>query len=147
MSKQLFFEMRAKEISQMYDSTFSKKEAASTGESLIKDILKKGDIDVTQVGANLVKMQAVIDSAVNELKSHILDKEKTEVYGVKFSPVNGGRTINYSECPVWSEIKRELDVRTEQLKMAQKQETYDAYGNIVPKVSTSQRKDYITITF
>ena len=147
MSKLQFFEMRAEQMSALYDSTFTKKDAIKTGEALIENALEAGEVDVMQLGANLVRLEQVVSSAMAKFRSHIVDKEKQVVLGVEFSPVNGGNTINYSDDEIWQTIKSDLDARTEQLKMAQKQPTFDAYGNEVPKVSTSPRKSSITIKF
>ena len=147
MSKLQFFEMRAEQMTALYDSTFTKKDAVKTGENLIDSVLESGEADIMELGANLVRLEQVVSSAVSKFRSHIIDEQKQTVLGVEFSPVNGGNTINYAEDEIWTELKRCLDDRTEQLKMAQKQDAFDAYGNQVPKVSTTPRKSSITIKF
>ena len=147
MSKLQFFEMRAEQMTALYDSTFTKKDAIKTGEALIDNVLESGEVDIMQVGANLVRLKQVVDTAIEKFRNHIIDTEKVTILGVEFSPVNGGNTINYADDEIWQELKRCLDERTEQLKMAQKQPTFDAYGNEVPKVSTTPRKSSITIKF
>lgn len=147
MSKDLFFAMRTEEIETMYDSTFTKKEAQKTGSELVKNALDSGDVDKMQLFANLSRLNEVISSAVNECRNSIDIVEKITSLGVEFSPVSGGNTINYYDDEIWNELKRCLDERTEQLKLAQKQDTFDAYGNQVPKVSTTPRKSSITVKF
>ena len=147
MSKLQFFEMRAEQMTALYDSTFTKKDAIKTGEAIIDNALESGDVDIMQLGANLARLETVVSAAMSKFRSHIIDKEKQLVLGVEFSTVNGGNTVNYSDDEIWSTIKSDLDDRTEQLKMAQKQDTFDAYGNQVPKVSTTPRKSSITIKF
>lgn len=147
MSKLQFFEMRAEQMTALYDSTFTKKDAIATGENLIESVLESGEVDIMQLGANLARLEQVISSAMAKFRNHIIDTEKVKVLGVEFSPVNGGNTINYSDDEIWTELKRCLDERTEQLKLAQKQDTFDAYGNEVPKVSSKPRKSSITIKF
>ena len=147
MSKLQFFEMRAEQMTALYDSTFTKKDAVKTGESLIDSVLESGEVDIMELGVNLVRLEQVVSSAVSKFRSHIIDEQKQTVLGVEFSPVNGGNTINYAEDEIWTELKRCLDDRTEQLKMAQKQDAFDAYGNQVPKVSTTPRKNSIIIKF
>ena len=147
MSKQLFEMMRAEEMATLYDSTFTKKDAIKTGEKLVKNVLESGEVDKMNFGANLVRLNEVISAAVLTFRESIIDIEKTVALGVEFNPVNGGNTINYSDDEIWSTIKADLDARTEQLKLAQKQPTFDAYGNEVPKVSTTPRKSSITIKF
>ena len=147
MSKIQFFEMRANEMCALYDSTFTKKDAIKTGENLIESVLESGEVDIMQLGANLARLEQVIGSAMGKFRTHIIDTEKTKVLGVEFSPVNGGNTINYNEDPIYCELKKDLDNRVELLKLAQKQEVLDTYGNEVPKVSTTPRKSSITIKF
>lgn len=147
MSKLQFFEMRAEQMTALYDSTFTKKDAVKTGEAIIDNALDSGEVDIMELGANLIRLEAVVSAAVSKFRNHIIDKEKQVVLGVEFSPVNGGNTVNYADDEIWCELKRCLDERTEQLKMAQKQPTFDAYGNEVPKVSTTPRKSSITIKF
>ena len=139
--------MRAEEIATLNDSTFTKKEATNTGKNLVKSLLDSGNIDKMQLAANLARLNEVVSSAMNEIRDSIIDIEKTTCLGVEFNPVNGGNTINYSDDEIWNELKRCLDERTEQIKMAQKQPTFDAYGNEVPKVSTTPRKSSVTIRF
>jgi len=55
--------------------------------------------------------------------------------------------LNYSDDPIYQQLKADLDARAELLKLAQKQDLIDAYGNDVPKVSTTPRKSSITIKF
>jgi hypothetical protein len=146
MSKEIFFEMRAEQLTTLYDATFTKKEAIKTGTKLVQDVIDNGNVTVLELTCNLVRLQEVILTAVTELRKH-LPSEKTELMGVTFTPTNGGNTVNYADDEIYRTIKAELDARTEQLKMAQKQDTFDAYGNQVPKVSTTPRKDSITIKF
>ena len=146
MSKLQFFEMRAEEMATLYDSTFTKKEAIKTGENLVQNVLDNGQVGVLELTCSLVRLQEVVSSAVSKLRNH-LPTGKTELMGVTFTPTNGGNTVNYSDDEIYRTIKADLDARTEQLKLAQKQETFDAYGNQVPKVSTTPRKESITIKF
>lgn len=147
MSKLQFFEMRAEQMTALYDSTFTKKDAVQTGENLIDSVLESGEVDIMQLGANLARLEQVVGSAMSKFRNHIIDTEKVKVLGVEFSPVNGGNTINYAEDEVYQVLKNDLDSRTELLKLAQKQDVFDAYGNQVPKVSTTPRKSSITIKF
>lgn len=147
MSKLQFFEMRASEMCALYDSTFTKKDAIKTGEALIANAMENGDCDIMQLGANLARLEQVVSSAMSKFRTHVIDFEKTNVLGVEFSPVNGGNTINYSDDPIYNALKSDLDARVELLKLAQKQDVLDTYGNEVPKVSISPRKSSVTIKF
>jgi len=149
MSKQQFELMRASEMCALYDSTFTKKEAIKTGENLIESVLESGEVDIMQLGANLVRLQQVIGSAVDKFRSHIIDTEKQTVLGVEFSPVNGGETLNYKEDEIYLTLFNDLKEREELLKLAYKakNEFFDQYGNTIPKVSSTSRKSSITIKF
>ena len=147
MSKQLFEIMRAEEMATLYDSTFTKKEASETGANLTKSVLEAGEVDKMHFGANLARLHEVISSALSTFRESIIDTEKVTVLGVEFNPTNGGNTINYSDDEIWQTLKKDLDDRTELLKLAQKQPAFDAYGNEVLKVSTTPRKSSVTIKF
>lgn len=146
MSKIQFFEMRANEMASMYDATFTKKEAQKVGVKLVTDLLESGEVDKMKFTANLARLSEVVSTAMAEVRKHI-PEEKQTVLGVEFTPVNGGNTINFAEDEVYQQLKADLDARAELLKLAQKQECFDAYGNEVPKVSTTPRKSSITIKF
>ena len=147
MSKLQFFELRAQEMCTLYSSDFTKKDAISTGKKLVKNALESGDIDKMELGANLARLNEVINSAMQTFRDSLEVFEKTTVLGVEFNPTNGGNTINYSDDEIWQTLKKDLDDRTELLKLAQKQPAFDAYGNEVLKVSTTPRKSSITIKF
>ena len=146
MSKENFFLMRSEQMATLYDSTFTKKEAVKQGASLVQNILDNGLVGKQEFMANLVRLKAVIDTAESEMRKH-LPQEKISVLGVEFNPIDGGNTVNYSECEVWQKLKDELDARTDILKLAQKQEVLDLGGIEVPKVGTTPRKSSITIKF
>lgn len=147
MSKALFFNMRAEEMASYYPADFSKKEASKVGAELTKKVFDDGNINPMDYVANLVRLEAVISAAMVEARNKIKDVEKCTVMGVEFVPVNGGETLNYKEDPIYSQMESELKARVELLKLAQKQEVIDLYGNVVPKVSTTPRKSSITIKF
>ena len=144
-SSEMFLQMRADEIVQMYDSTFTKKEAIKTGTDLALNVFENGEVSPAEVLANLSRLKWVIDAAETTMRSKLEIYDKQIILGLEFNYVNGGNTINYADDEVYCTIKADLDARTEQLKMAQKQDTFDAYGNQVPKVSTTPRKSSITI--
>lgn len=144
-NSEMFMELRANEIVHMYDSTFTKKEAIKTGTALADNVFESGDVLPEEVMANLSRLKWVIDAAETTIRSKLEIYDKRTVLGLEFNYVNGGNTINYSDDFIYMALKDDLDKRVEQLKMAQKQDTFDAYGNQVPKVSTTPRKSSITI--
>jgi hypothetical protein len=149
MSKQLFEMMRLQEVSSLYPTDFTKKEAQQTGKDLVNQVLELGNVSTLDFGANLVRLSEVIGSAMAELRIKIKDIEKQTVQGVEFNPVNGGETLNFKDDEIWSDIKRELSEREEVLKVAYKSkgEIYDEGGVLVPKVSSTPRASSITIKF
>ncbi len=145
-TKNTFLELREQDFVSMYDATFTKKQAILTGKRMVDNLLESGNVDPMQFTANLARLNEVIGTALTEIRKHI-PEEKQTVLGVEFTPVNGGNTINYLEDPIYQRLKTDLDERAELLKLAQKQYIIDAYGNDVPKVSTTPRKSSITIKF
>jgi hypothetical protein len=146
-SGEMFLSMRAEEMVQMYDSTFTKKEAQSTGVNLVKSALENGNVGKHELMSTITRLKAVIDSAEAELRQN-LPHEKVTVMGVEFNPVNGGETLNLTEDTVYCQLKKDLDDRVDLLKLAQRQDlVLDAYGNEVPRVGTTPRKSSITIKF
>ena len=145
-SSETFLELRAQDFVTMYDASFTKKEAQKVGIKLVTDLLDNGNVDKMEFISNLARLNEVISTAMTEARKHIAEEKQT-VLGIEFTPVNGGNTLNYSEDPIYQQLKADLDSRVELLKLAQKQNVLDAYGNEVPKVSTTPRKSSITLKF
>jgi hypothetical protein len=145
-NSETFLELKAQDFVTMYDASFTKKEAQKVGIKLVTDLLDNGNVDKMEFIANLARLSEVVTTAMTEARKHIAEEKQT-VMGVEFTPVNGGNTINYSEDPIYQQLKADLDARAELLKLAQKQSIIDAYGNDVPRVSTTPRKSSITIKF
>lgn len=148
MSKDGFFLMRAEQMASLYDSSFTKKDAVETGKKLTKQVFEAGEVNVFHYGANLARLSEVINSALSEFKNSI-SIDKTKELGVEFNHVQSSETLNFKDDNVWSDIKEELIYREEILKTAykSKNEIYDENGILVPKVSSSVRKGYVTIKF
>ena len=148
MSKDLFFEMKAEQMVQLYDQSFTKKEAQSQGVNLVKQVLDAGNIVPHEFMATLARLKEVVNSADAEMRKH-LPHDKISCYGVEFTPVQGGETLNYAEDAVYENLKKQLKDREDLLKVAYKSdsEIYDSEGVQVPKVSSTPRKSSITIKF
>jgi len=147
MSKDLYFEFRAEQLSTMYDQTFTKKEAVLTGKRLVDNLLESGEIDPLIVWTNICRLKDVVNTADASFRDKIEIFEKTNINGVEFNHTNGGETVNYAEDPIYCQLKADLDARAELLKLAQKQTIIDAYGNDVPKVGTTPRKSSISVKY
>ena len=149
MSKELFEVMRSQEMATLYPVDFTKKEAIATGKKLTETVLEAGEVDKMQFGANLARLNEVLGSAMQTFRDSIIDTEKVSVMGVEFSPVNGGETLNYKEDEIYLTLFNDLKEREELLKLAYKakNEFFDQYGNVIPKVSSTARKSSVTIKF
>jgi len=144
MSKQLFELMREQESFPIH---FGKKDYISRGKEIVNEVLQNGEIDKIEFWTKVAKIKETINAMDSQLREQITLTEKTTLNGVEFNPVQGGFVINYDEDIVYQEFKKQLKEREELLKLAQRMEVPDMYGNIVPKVSTTPRKSSITIKF
>ena len=148
MSKDLFFDMRSKEIANIYERPISKKEAIQRGEELVKTTLNNGEITPHELMSIVCRLKEYINAADAELRQH-LPQETYMGFGVSFTPVAGGETVDYKNDPVWVELKAAVSHREELLKLANKSKDsiYDSEGIEVPRVGTTPRKSSITIKF
>jgi hypothetical protein len=144
MSKQLFELMREQESFPIH---FGKKDYISRGKEIVNEVLQNGEIDKIEFWTKVAKIKETINAMDSQLREQITLTEKTTLNNVEFNPVQGGFIINYDEDEVYREFKKQLKEREELLKLAQRMEVPDMYGNIVPKVSTTPRKSSITIKF
>jgi len=147
MSKDLFMLMREQEI-QTSNFLPTKKEIQLNTKKFINKILDAGELDKYELIAQAKRMQEASDTITDELLK-VMPLENFEAYGLKGTFRNGGDTINYKECEIWSDIAKELKEREELLKLALKseKEIYDENGVLVQKVSTTPRKSSLSISF
>ena len=145
MSKDLFMLMREQEI-QTSNFLPNKKEIQYSAKSFIKDILDAGEKNKLELLAQSKRMSDAIEVVTAEILKAI-PQENFEAFGLKGNYRSGGETLNYAEDEVYVQLKTDLEARVELLKLAQKQTIIDAYGNEVPKVSTTPRKDSLAITY
>lgn len=145
MSKDLFFLMREQEIS---TSNFlpNKREIQEYSKKFAENLIEKAEHNKVELYAQALRLKEALTQIESVLKSDLGD-ENFEGFGIKGTFRNGGDTINYNEDPIYNALKKDLDDRVELLKMAQKQDVIDPYGNDVPKVSTTPRKSSLAITF
>lgn len=147
-TKELFFDMRTKEMADIYNRPISKKEAIDTGKAMVKKAMEEGNVLPHELMAQVCRLKEFINAADSELRNH-LPQESTAAFGVTFTPVSGGESVDYKDDPVWVEIKASLSHREELLKIARKstESIYDSEGIEVPRVGTTPRKSSITIKF
>ena len=147
MSKGLFELMRQQGIE---TSNFlpNKKEIQFSSKKFITDLLDAGEVNKYELLAQAIRMIEALD-VINEELLKVLPQENFEEFGLKGIFRNGGETINFKECEIWSNIQKELKEREELLKTALKsnKEVYDENGVLVPKVSTTPRKSSLSISF
>lgn len=145
MSKDLFELMRMQEI-QTNNFLPNKKEIQFSAKTFITNLLDEGNVDKYELLAQAKRMQEALD-VINFKLLEVLPQENFEAFGLKGTFRNGGDTINYADDEIYRDLKKGLDERSDLLKLAQKQEVADLYGNIVPKVSTTPRKSSLSIIF
>lgn len=145
MSKDLFELMRQQEVQTM-NFLPNKKEIQFSAKTFITDLLDAGEVDKFELLAQAKRMGEALE-VINAELLKVLPQENFEAFGLKGTFRSGGETINYAEDPIYQQLKADLDARAELLKLAQKQTVIDAYGNDVPKVSTTPRKSSLAITF
>ena len=145
MSKDLFMLMREQEI-QTSNFLPNKKEIQFSAKKFITDVLEAGETDKYELIAQAKRMQEALDVINTEILK-VLPQENFEAFGLKGTFRSGGDTINYAEDEIYRDLKKAVDERIDLLKLAQKQEVADLYGNIVPKVSTTPRKSSLVISF
>jgi hypothetical protein len=147
MSKGLFELMRQQEI-QTQNFLPNKKEIQFSSKKFITDLIESGTVNKYELLAQAKRMSEALEVINTELLK-VLPDENFEEFGLKGTFRNGGETINYKECEIWSDIQKELKEREELLKLALKsdKEIYDESGVLVPKVSTTPRKSSLSISF
>jgi len=144
-SKNLLMLMNQQEV-ESNNFFLTKKEIQTSSKKFITELLEEGNVNKFELLAQAKRLQEALDVVNTELLK-VIPQENFEEFGLKGTFRSGGDTINYSEDEIYCELKRCLDERTDLLKLAQKQEVADLYGNIVPKVSTTPRKSSLAITF
>ena len=137
--------MREQEI-QTSNFLPNKKEIQFSAQTFIKDLLDAGEIDKIELLAQAKRMGEALD-VINAELIKVLPQENFEAFGLKGTFRSGGDTINYSDDAIYTQLKADLDARAELLKLALKQDVIDAYGNDVPRVSTTPRKSSLAISF
>ena len=147
MSKELFELMREREIA---TSNFlpTKKEIHISAKSMAKDILDSGNYNIKETYAKALRLKEAINVIEAELKSSLPD-ENFEEFGIKGIHRSGGAVANYTDDIVYSQIKKQLDSRKTLLDAALKTDEtfYDSEGIEVPKVSKTERKSSLAISF
>jgi hypothetical protein len=147
MSKDLFMLMREQEASEIIKSDFTKKHAIAKGKEWGNKLREQGLINPTEAFINTNRLCDTLNSFKDDLKYN-LPKEKVNMLGMEISPLNGRKMINFSDDPVWCEIKKQLESREAVLKMAlYSDEPIFTEEGEVPKVSISYSKDSLVVKY
>ena len=126
----------------------TKKEIQLSAKSFVSNLLDAGQTDKMELYAQAVRINEALQIVTDELKNSI-PQENFEAFGIKGTYRNGGETLNYKEDLVYAELEAKLKERAELIKVATKSNDtiYDSEGVEVTKVSSTQRKSSLAISF
>lgn len=126
----------------------SKKEIQLSAKSFVSNLLDAGQTDKMELYAQAVRINEALQIVTDELKNSI-PQENFEAFGIKGTYRSGGESLNYKEDYVYAELESKLKERAELIKVATKSKDtiYDSEGVEVTKVSSTQRKSSLAITF
>jgi len=126
----------------------SKKEIQLSAKSFVSNLLDAGATDKMELYAQAVRINEALQIVTDELKNSI-PQENFECFGIKGTYRSGGESLNYKEDLVYAELEAKLKERAELIKVATKSKDtiYDSEGVEVTKVSSTQRKSSLAITF
>ena len=126
----------------------SKKEIQLSAKSFVSNLLDAGATDKMELYAQAVRINEALQIVTDELKNSI-PQENFEAFGIKGTYRAGGETLNYKEDIVYLELETKLKERAELIKVATKSKDtiYDSEGVEVTKVSSTQRKSSLAISF
>lgn len=147
MSKDLFSQMREQEI---ITENFlpTKKEIEKASLYFAKNLIDFGEDNLYERYAQAIRLKEAITVIEQHLKNALPD-ENFENFGIKGRFRNGGSVPNYDEDIVYAEIKEKLNDRKTLLDAALKTNEvfFDSEGIEVPKVSKTERKSSLAISF
>ena len=143
MSKQLLELMQMQTISEAFPT---KKQIQSNAQNFVTELIENGEQDKLEMFAQAVRINEALSIVTDSLKKS-LPHEKTQAYGIEIVPTNGRQMIQYSEDPIWQQLNNDLKAREELLKLALKQDMFDAYGNPVPRVGVKYAADILQVKY
>ena len=126
----------------------TKKEIQLSAKSFVSNLLDAGTTDKMELYAQAVRINEALQIVTDELKNSI-PQENFEAFGVKGTYRSGGESLNYKEDLVYAKLEAKLKERAELIKVATKSKDtiYDSEGVEVTKVSSTQRKSSLAISF
>jgi hypothetical protein len=145
-SKDLFLMMREQEI-QTSNFLPNKKELEFNSKRFAQNLIESGEHDIYELVAQSERLKFYLNE-INAILKEKLPKEKHSAYGIEFNPVNGRKMVQYSDDPVWCEIKKQLESREKLLLTAlNSDEPIFTEEGEVPKVSVNYAKDSLAVKF
>ena len=146
-SKDLFLMMREQEV-QTSNFLPTKKEIQKSAKEFIDNLLDFGECNKFELLAQAKRIGEALDIVTSKL-IEILPPENFEEFGIKGTFRNGGDTKNFKDDQTYLELLQKVKDREALLLTALKSqsEIYDENGVLVPKISTTPRKDSISISF
>ena len=147
MSKGLFELMQMEEI-ETTNFLPTKKEVVKQTTNFITNLLDSGDYNIHELLSQSKRASESLEVINAEILKR-LPQENFEAFGLKGTFRNGGEKLNFSEDEVVAELEKKLAQRKELVKTATKSDEpiYDSEGCEVPKVSSTQIKSSLSISF
>mgnify|MGYP003564132210 FL=1 len=147
MSKGLFELMQMEEI-ETTNFLPTKKEVVKQTTNFITNLLDSGDYNIHELLSQSKRASESLEVINAEILKR-LPQENFEEFGLKGTFINGGEKLNFSEDEVVAELEKKLAQRKELVKTATKSDEpiYDSEGCEVPKVSSTQIKSSLSISF
>lgn len=147
MSKDLFMMMREEEVA---TSNFlpSKRELKASSEKFANEIVDSGDYNLQEVYSQAIRLKESLTIIEGVLKKN-LPQENFEAFGLTGTYRSGGAVLNYVEDEHYLELKEQLKHRESLLKVAAESpiEFYDENGVLIPRVSKTEKKSSLAISF
>mgnify|MGYP006321317025 FL=1 len=147
MSKGLFELMQMEEI-ETTNFLPTKKEVVKQNKNFITNLLDSGDYNIHELLSQSKRASESLEVINAEILKR-LPQENFEEFGLKGTFRNGGEKLNFSEDHLITELEKKLAQRKELVKTATKSDEpiYDSEGCEVPKVSSTQIKSSLSISF
>ena len=147
MSKGLFELMQMEEI-ETTNFLPTKKEVVKQTTNFITNLLDSGDYNIHELLSQSKRASESLEVINAEILKR-LPQENFEEFGLKGTFRNGGEKLNFSEDHLITELEKKLAQRKELVKTATKSDEpiYDSEGCEVPKVSSTQIKSRLSISF
>ena len=147
MSKGLFELMQMEEI-ETTNFLPTKKEVVKQTTNFITNLLDSGDYNIHELLSQSKRASESLEVINAEILKR-LPQENFEEFGLKGTFRNGGEKLNFSEDHLITELEKKLAQRKELVKTATKSDEpiYDSEGCEVPKVSSTQIKSSLSISF